>query len=192
MDELKFDNSNVANYQKIVKNLNQYQYVPFYRSFQKSNIDLSQFNINTSNDSMFLQDSLKFNSSRKVFFQQDIAIVYWLLSFEKDTSDAVLWREFQNPLSSFIDFNQNKSKSALNLMLSYLDGVHISDFRYNYYKYCVKGKYLTLYNEVKLFLLKNKNLTNKEIRRNWKIKKRLLTSTKSHGLNNHIREARVS
>ncbi|MBI1836314.1 MAG: hypothetical protein HYR91_03515 [Flavobacteriia bacterium] len=163
-------------YLKIIEQINKYQYVPFYRTFKLTNSDLTQFKINSNNDSLFYNDSIYYYNARKKFFNQNINLIKWLFRFKKDKSKVLLWREFQNPCCSFFDFQSNKSKSALNLILSYLDGHEISDFRYTFSKFQSKQKYTKLFNDVEEFILKNEMLNLKQLRKKWRWKKHLLTN----------------
>lgn len=164
---LKYNPTKSHDYPKIIENLNHCQYVPLYRCFQEMNANLDEFHINTNNDSIFKADSIYYTNAREKFFAQDVNLLKWLLHFENDTSKTSLWKPFQSPYSSTIIFDCPKSESALNLILSFLDGQSIYCFNCKLNDDpCFKEKY----KEIKCFLIKNKKLSVIQLRKKWEKK----------------------
>lgn len=163
-----YDKSKVKDYRKVLDNLNQHGYVPFFRMYQKTNFDFKFWKIN-SDEVTFVSDSISYYNSRKTFFDQDAEFMYWLLSFRNDTilssdSSSILLKPFVSPYDSFIYLPMNRSAQALSLIFGYLDGNTIPAIRQTDQKLVNKQ-----FAYVELFLRNNNASDLAELRYKWSV-----------------------
>jgi hypothetical protein len=160
----------INEYYRIIDGLN-LNYVNWYHSC---------FSSNTPYDSIkeldFIQDSITYWSCYNEFFNQDINIVYWLLTFYKDRIrrhhikvDEIykpLWRINPCPFDSYLsecNLFMDNSRPAIVLIENFFDGSGFTCYDCLASKKCERDKY----KRIKKFIKRNNNESVEEMRTAW-------------------------